>query len=93
MSRTYSEDQVRAIAYAYYTAGRYSADVAELHAIWGAYNEPRATWEQRVARRIKEMETWARRRAERAGRTYREYHGGPIDWETGEPVRALRAAA
>lgn len=46
-----------------------------------------ARYRDRVAERLAEMQA----AAERSGRP--EYRGGPVDWETGRPVRRLGVAA
>ncbi|WP_430497864.1 hypothetical protein ACQRWP_23835 [Micromonospora trifolii] len=89
----YDADQVHALIFAAYVRGRYDADVNELHGTWAEHREPRATREQRVQARLDEMDRAARARAEREGRPYRIYPGGPVDFETGRPVRRLETAA
>ncbi|MFG3702406.1 hypothetical protein ACGF5C_31665 [Micromonospora sp. NPDC047620] len=90
---TFTAEEAFELAWTAYLRGRYDADINEVRGTWTEMAEPRATREQRVARRMAEMDTAARARAEREGRPYRIYRGGPVDWETGRPVRELRAAA
>jgi hypothetical protein len=93
MTQTYSADEVHALIFAAYERGRYDADVNELHGTWLEYAEPRAAREQRVRARLAEMDRAAEVAAARAGRPYRIYRGGPVDWDTGESVRHLGIAA
>lgn len=54
----------------------------------------RRTLEQAVTDRLAEMDQAARDQAARYGRPYRIYPGGPVDWQTGEPLnRSIGAAA
>jgi hypothetical protein len=69
---------------------------AELDRSW--INQAVRTEEDRIAERAAAMEhhadLLAERLIERYGRRYRgTYHGGPVDWETGAPLRHLRAVA
>jgi hypothetical protein len=95
MHQTYSANEVHALLYAAYLRGRYDADINDLHGTWTEMAEPRATREQRVTARLDEMDRAARARAARDGRPYRIHPGGPVDWETGRPIRnqQLRSAA
>ena len=94
MSTTYTADEVHALLYAAYERGRYDADINDLRGTWAEMDEPKATREQRVQARMAEMEAAGRRRAEYEGRPYREYRGGPVDWETGATIpHELRVAA
>lgn len=94
MRTTYTADEVHALLYAAYVRGRYDADINELRGTWAEHDEPHATREQRVQQRLAEMEQTARARAAREGRPYRPHPGGPVDFETGRPVRTnLRSAA
>lgn len=86
---TYTDEQLLDLVLDAYTRGRHDADVNELHATWAEHDEPRATREQRVTARLDQMDRDARARAEREGRPYRIYRGGPVDWQTGRPVRHL----
>ena len=66
-------------------------ELAEMEATWKPL--ARKTYEQQVTARMAEMDRAARARAAREGRPYRPHPGGPVDWETGEPVRRLEMAA
>lgn len=46
-----------------------------------------------AAERRRLFERCAHEFAARGGKPYREYHGGPVDWETGRPARRLSVAA
>lgn len=65
------------------------AELAELESTWKPL--ARKTYEQKVAERVAEMERHAARLAtellERHGRVPWTYTGGPVDWETGRPLR------
>jgi hypothetical protein len=79
-----------AIALAYqlgFAAGGHAQAIrAEaIYATWRA--APRLTWEQQVAARVAGMEAIAAA----SGRP--EYRGGPVDWETGQPVATPLAVA
>jgi hypothetical protein len=93
MTQTYSANEVHALLFAAYERGRYDRDVNELHGTWLEMAEPCATREQRMQARLAEMDRAAQVAAARAGRPYRIYSGGPVDFETGEPVRRLGIAA
>ncbi len=67
------------------------AELAATEATWKPL--ARKTYEQQVAERLAEMDRVARQAAERDGRQYRVHPGGPVDWETGQPVRRLEIAA
>ncbi|MET8265959.1 hypothetical protein ABZU92_18425 [Micromonospora arida] len=89
----YTAEEAFDLARTAYLRGRYDADINELRGTWAEHSEPQATREQRVAARLEEMDRAARSRAERDGRPYRIYRGGPVDFETGRPVRDLQVAA
>ena len=94
--QTFTGEQVAYLMHLAYDSGRtatYLADLAEQHCNWQDHAAERRTYEQLVADRLAEMDRAARVRAEREGRPYRIYPGGPVDWETGEPVRRLEIAA
>lgn len=94
MTRAVYPSEVHALVYAAYVRGRYDADLHDLHGTWAEHREPRATREQRVAQRIAEMEQHAERVSAALGRPPGwTYPGGPVDWETGAPVRRLEIAA
>lgn len=94
--RTFTADQTAYLMALAYDSGRtcaYREDLAEMHSVWEDHADRRRTYEQRVADRMAEMDRSARARAEREGRPYRIHPGGPVDWETGQPVRILAVAA
>ena len=90
-SRLYSAADVLGVAMDYYARGRHDADVCELIATWAERDVPRATRAGRIAGRVAEMRQAAERVAEREGRVYREYLGGPVDWETGTRLEDVDA--
>ncbi|WFE45011.1 hypothetical protein [Verrucosispora sp. WMMD1129] len=67
------------------------AELAEMESTWRPL--ARSTYEQKVAERMAEMDRAARDRAAHDGRPYRLHPGGPVEWETGRPVRGLGVAA
>lgn len=92
----FTAGQVAYLLHLAYESGRVSAageDMAEVVACWLEHANPVQIRTDRVAARIAEMEQSARDRAEREGRIYRPYRGGPVDWETGRPVREMAVAA
>ncbi|MEO3929263.1 hypothetical protein ABGB07_36240 [Micromonosporaceae bacterium B7E4] len=93
MRDSYSATEVHALLYDAYTRGRYDADLNELRGTWTEMAEPRAGREQRVQARLDDMDRAARAAAARAGRPYVVYRGGPVDFETGQPVRYLGVVA
>ena len=83
--QTFNREQVAYLMHLAYDAGRtatYLDDIAELHAGWARNRDPQPTAEQRYEQRLAEM----------GGRDC-TYRGGPVDWETGRPVRHLEVAA
>lgn len=75
-----------------YERERIAAATAELDARWRTAG--RKAYEERVAERIALFEMCAARVADRYGRPAGyAYRGGPVDWETGRPVRHLEAVA
>ena len=91
----YTREQVAYLMSLAYDSGRTAAlldDLAIMHAAFAAHTW-RETNERRVARELAEMDRAARAAAERAGRPYRIHPGGPVDWDTGQPVRNLEKAA
>lgn len=93
---TFTSAQVAYLVALAFESGRTAAageDLAETVACWVEHANPRRVRGDRVAARVAEMEAAARRWAEQAGRQYRPYRGGPVDWETGQPVRTLGVAA
>lgn len=94
--RTYTRAEVAYLMHLAYTAGRLHAaaeDHAETAACWAEFAQPVRTREQRVAARLAEMDRAAELKALRENRPYRIHPGGPVDWETGAPVRHLEVAA
>lgn len=92
----YTSAQVAYLIHLAYSSGRAAAageDLAETVACWAEHPLPRITRAARIAQRIADMEAAARRWAEQAGRTYRPHLGGPVDWETGRPIREMEVAA
>jgi len=92
----YTSAQVAYLLHLAYESGRTAAageDLAEAVACWAEHPLPRITRAQRVAQRIAEMEAAARRWWAEQGRTYQEYRGGPVDWETGRPIGEMGVAA
>jgi hypothetical protein len=91
VSRSYTDDQITYLMKLAFDCGRsatYREDLAELGCAWNDNAERRRTYEQRVTQRRAQMEADAARSNERLGRPpgYR-YDGGPVDWETGSPLR------
>lgn len=85
--RPWTDEQVAyLVALAYDTGRRHAlaADLAETVACWQENHTPAQTREQRVAARLADMER-------RSGPP--TYRGGPVDWETGLPLRVLEAVA
>ncbi|MFG2165541.1 hypothetical protein [Micromonospora chersina] len=83
--QTFTRAEVAYLMRLAYDSGRtatYLEDVAELHATWARHPIHRPTAEQRYEQRLTEM----------GGRDV-AYRGGPVDWETGRPVRHLGAVA
>lgn len=92
IQQTFTREQVAYLMALAYESGRAQAageDLAETIACWTEHPLPSLTREQRVAQRMAEMDRLARAQAAREGRPYRLHPGGPVDWETGEPVRHL----
>ena len=92
----YTADQVAYLLHLAYESGRTAAageDLAEVVACWAEHPLPTITRAQRVAQRIAEMEAAARRWWAEQGREYREYRGGPVEWETGRPIGEMGVAA
>lgn len=94
--RTYSRGEVAYLLHLAYLAGQTAAvdeQVARIVCNWDDRAHLRATYEQRVAAELADMDAAARARAAREGRPYRVHPGGPVDWETGRPARRLGVAA
>lgn len=93
--QTFSAAQVAVLLSLAYDAGRtaaYAEDIADRHAAWAA-GHWRIARADRIAAELADMDQAARVRAARDGRPYRPHPGGPVDWETGLPVRPAREAA
>lgn len=89
--QTYTREQVAYLMHLAYDAGRtarYVSDLAELHAGWARHPIQRVTAEERYQQRMAEMAAAAAQTNAELGRPpgYR-YDGGPVDWETGRPLR------
>jgi hypothetical protein len=93
---TFTRAQVaHLISLAFESGIRFRATYAEgeLLASWAAHHAAPPTRQERIAAELAAVDRAARLRAEREGRPYRIYRGGPVDWETGAPVRRLGAVA
>ena len=89
--QTFTREQVAYLTRLFYDSGRtarYVGDLAELHAGWARHPLQRPTAEQRYQERMAEMAANAAQINAELGRPpgYR-YDGGPVDWETGRPLR------
>lgn len=86
---TYTAAQVLDLVTAAYERGRFDGDLNELAALGATHDEPRLTWEARVAARVAANVAYYERLNADLGRPagYR-YRGGPVDWETGMPARS-----
>jgi hypothetical protein len=94
--QAFTRAEVAYLMHLAYDAGRTAThleDVARTHCAWEDRPFLRKTYEQWVADELAEMDRAARARAEREGRPYREYRGGPVDWDTGSSVRHIEVAA
>ncbi|MEU7677923.1 hypothetical protein AB0C42_24285 [Micromonospora taraxaci] len=88
--QTFTREQVAELLQLAYDSGRtarYVADVAELHADWARHPQQRPTADERYAERMALFAACAAQVNADLGRPpgY-EYHGGPVDWETGRPL-------
>lgn len=95
--QTFTREQVAYLLHLAYDAGRtarYVADVAELHAGWARHPHQRTTADERYAERMAQFAACAAQVNAELGRPpgYR-YDGGPVDWETGRPLRQRGAVA
>lgn len=84
---TFTRAEVAYLMRLAYDSGRtatYLDDIARIHCTWADNAEPRRTYEQRVADELAQIE-------QQYGPP--RYGGGPVDWETGRPVRHLEVAA
>lgn len=93
--QTYTREQVAYLLRLAYDSGRtatYLDDLAQWHCTWADRPFLRRTYEQRVADETADM---AARAARQPWNTLRGQHpGGPVDWETGRPIRnQLRSVA
>jgi hypothetical protein len=87
--RAWSDAEVAVLLRLAYESGRtdsYRDDLAEVVCVWSDHLEARPTYEERVAARIECMRT-------AAGRDRPDHPGGPVDWETGLPLRQPEAVA
>jgi hypothetical protein len=84
---TFTRDQVAYLIAVAYQVGRrhtLAEDLAETVACWDEHATPAQTRERRIAARIAAYERTSGPAT---------YLGGPVDWETGQPVRHLGVAA
>lgn len=84
---TFTREQVAYLMRLAYDSGRtatYLDDIARIHCTGLDNAFLRRTYEQRVADELADIEA-------RFGPP--RHHGGPVDWETGRPVRHLEVAA
>jgi hypothetical protein len=83
----FSRAQVAYIVAVAYEIGRrhtLAEDLAETIGTWDAHATPSQVRDKRKAARLAEYERLA---------GPARYHGGPVDWETGRPLRSLGVAA
>jgi hypothetical protein len=94
---TFTRGQVAYLMRLAYDSGRtarYVEDIAELHAGWARHPAHRRTADDRYRERMAQMEANAAQVNAELGRPPGYvYRGGPVDWETGQPVRHLGAVA
>lgn len=82
------------IAYDAGRTARYREDLAELHSTWDGSTWRHKTNEQMVAERLSGYAQAGERINIRLGRPAGYTHpGGPVDWNTGRPVRHLTGVA
>lgn len=82
---TFTADQVAYLLHLAYESGRtatYLGDLAELYANWEAH---RHEWQRTAEQRRAERRAVYDRYAAESGRP--PYYGGPVDFETGRPLR------
>jgi len=98
--QSFTRDQVARLMQLAFDSGRYAGykeDLAELREVWASRAEQRESYEQRVTGRIADMERCAAHLAVRMheanGRLPWKYEGGPVDWETGRPLRESASQA
>jgi len=92
----WTDQQVACLLALAFDSGRTATaldDTTDLLGTWEEHPDPRKTREQRVAGRLLQMEQSAARIAESMGRPGYVYSGGPVEWETGQPVRQLGLVA
>ncbi|MDM4721136.1 hypothetical protein QTQ03_16585 [Micromonospora sp. WMMA1363] len=93
---TFSRAEVAYLMHLAYDSGRTATrvdDIAHTVCCWDDRPLLRRTYEQRVAGELTDMDRAARAQAGREGRPYRVHPGGPVDFDTGRPVRHLGVAA
>jgi hypothetical protein len=79
---TWTDSQVAYLMSRAYESGRADTtreDFAEMVTLWEDHRPLRETYEQKVARRREELRG--------SNPLRREYRGGPVDWNTGAPLR------
>lgn len=91
--QTFTREQVAYLMHLAYDSGRTARhldDVAELHAGWARHPRQANAAQQRYRERMAEMAAQAAQVNAELGRPpgYR-YDGGPVDWETGRPLRGV----
>lgn len=87
---TFTRAEAAYLMHLAYLAGgtaRRQGDIAEMTRTWATHPHQRTTAEQRYAERMAQMAASAAQINAELGRPpgY-EYHGGPVDWETGRPL-------
>lgn len=93
---TFTRSQVAYLLHLAFESGiRYQGTFAEgeMLAGWTAHHDTPPSRKERIAAELATVDHRARIRAERQGRPYRIHPGGPVDWETGRPIRRLETAA
>lgn len=95
--QTYTRAQVAYLMRIAYDAGRTARqreDLAELHTVWDDKAWRRKTHEQIIAERLHDYAQAGERINTRLGRPAGYTHpGGPVDWNTGRPIRHLTGVA
>ncbi|MFC6017581.1 hypothetical protein ACFP2T_15365 [Plantactinospora solaniradicis] len=91
--KTFTADEMTELLALVFWSGRhgFDEDVAEMRHSWTVHADPRQTYEQRVQRRLLQMEQCAERNPAATWRG--RYPGGPVDFETGRLARRLERAA
>lgn len=93
---TFTREQVAYLVSLAFESGiRFASTHAqgEMLSSWAQHHAAPPTRAERIAAELAAADRGARLRAEREGRPYRIYRGGPVEWETGAPVRQLGAVA